>query len=157
MPVSGRRLTRLSSGAALLLGLSALATAGARADGGINQQADDEVRIRVDGGQVFLAQGGGEFRELPLDDGPQACQLKALLGRSAAASGPAGVRLAPMLLAGSGGTGFSWAPARSGAAGAAAGAKHPTRPAGGPPAQTTTPPRPGQRGKAAIERTGTPG
>ena len=115
------RWGRLGGQAALVLGLGALAAAGGRADAGPDQrdagvapsvqgkpEGPREMRIRIDGARIFLSEGGGDFRELALGDEVHAQRLKALLAQNAGATGPKGIRLDQMLLAGAGGEGFHW-------------------------------------------------
>jgi hypothetical protein len=68
----------------------------------------DRAMIRVDGDRVYLSEAGGAFQELRLGDTPEAHALRALLDRE---GGAAGMRLDPMILAGSGGCGYHWTPA----------------------------------------------
>ncbi len=111
------RWLRLPGRAALLLGLGALSTAGARADtpqppsGGVVPGAQDQqpdsasLLLRVEGGRVYLSEADGEFRELPLGDTPEARRLRQLIEDRGAGGD---LRLNPTVLAGGGGAGFYW-------------------------------------------------
>jgi hypothetical protein len=118
IPGSVRRWSRLPSRVALILGVGgAVATAEARADipqirPDVNAAATGlrELAIRIEAERIFLSEAGGEFRELPLGDTPEARRLRQLLEANDAAKGPGGVRLSPLLLAGGGGSGFHWNP-----------------------------------------------
>ena len=95
IPRSLRRWLRLPGRLALILGLGALSTAGARAD--TPDQGDrmalGDVLIWSEGGRIFLSEGARET-ELRLGATPQ----------------PAGVKLDPdprLIMSGGGGAGFS--------------------------------------------------
>jgi hypothetical protein len=111
------RWLRLPSRIALILGMGALSTAGARADAPeigpgatVSPAGRGDLSIRSEGVNIYLSEGGGEFREVPLGDTSEARHLRQLLDRSDVAAGPAGLRLSPTLLAGGGGSGFHWNP-----------------------------------------------
>src|SRR4029077_1653398 len=75
---------RLPGRAALILGLGALSTAGARADTQVSQPAS----VRSDGGKIYLSEGGRET-ELRLGATPQRERLLRLLEEH----GSAGVKI----------------------------------------------------------------
>jgi hypothetical protein len=111
------RWLRLPSRIALILGMGALSTTGARAEAPeigpgatVSPVGRGDLSIRSEGGKIYLSEGSGEFREVPLGDTPEARHLRHLLDRSDVAAGPAGLRLSPTLLAGGGGSGFHWNP-----------------------------------------------
>jgi hypothetical protein len=117
MPRSVGQWLRLPSRIALILGMGALSTTGAQADAPeigpgatVSPAGRGDLLIRSVGGKVFLSEGGGEFRQVPFGDTPEARRLVQLLDRTDAAAGPAGLRLSPTLLAGGGGSGFHWNP-----------------------------------------------
>jgi hypothetical protein len=117
MPRSLRRWLRLPGRVALILGMGALTNASVRADlpetgpgSAVSPIARGDLVIRSEAGKIYLSERGGEFREVPLGDTPEARHLRQLLGRNDAAAGPAGLRLSPTLLAGGGGSGFHWNP-----------------------------------------------
>ena len=101
------RWSRLPRRIALILGLGALSTAGARADtpepGKLTASRD--VVVRSEGGRVFLSEGGRET-ELGLPATPERARLLQLLEDH----GAAGVRLdrdPRLIMSGGGGSGFS--------------------------------------------------
>jgi hypothetical protein len=107
IPRSLGRWLRLPSRVALVLGLGALSTAGARADTPDqgDRMAFGDVLIRSEGGRIFLSEGGQET-ELRLDPTPEREHLLQLLEEK----GPAGVKLDPdprLIMSGGGGAGFS--------------------------------------------------
>lgn len=108
IPRSLRGWLRLPGRAAVLIGLGALSTAGARAD--VSDQdcraASGDVLIRSEGGRIYLSEGGSGFEELRLGDTAEARHLRQLLEEHVA--GPAGLRLNPTILAGGGGSGYHW-------------------------------------------------
>ena len=92
MPRSVGRWLRLPSRIALILGMGAFSTAGARADAPeigpgatVSPAGRGDLSIRSAGGKIYLSEGGGEFREVPLGDTPEARHLRQLLDRSDAA------------------------------------------------------------------------
>jgi hypothetical protein len=101
---------RLPSRVALLLGLGALPTTGLQADAPeqSNPTSFGNVLVRSERGKIYLSEGGGKFQELQLRDSAEARFLKQLLEQNGTATAPAGLRLNPTILAGGGGTGFSW-------------------------------------------------
>jgi hypothetical protein len=157
-----RRLLRLPSRIALLLGLGALAAAGARADSGLGQAGAGiaplslgdgvglgDVLIRTEGGRIYLSEGGGEFQELRLHDLPESRLLTQLLERDGAAQGSTGIRLSPMLLAGSGGNSFNWAPGgKTDQPDKGSAARQNSRDKAGAPAATKPPEQTGLPGKS---------
>ena len=97
---------------ALLLGLGAFSAAGAHADAIPTQGqagSSEDLQIRVQGGELFLSEKGGKFRRVELRDSGESRALMRLLGAKGASS--AGASTQPIILAGSGGAGFHWAPA----------------------------------------------
>jgi len=110
MPFSARRWLRLPSRIALILGMSALTTAGARA--GVPEQDDSnlasigDAHVRSEGGRIFLSEGGRES-ELRLSATPQRDHLLRLLE----GHGPAGIKLnhdPRLIMSSGGGSGFYW-------------------------------------------------
>jgi hypothetical protein len=102
---SVRKRLRLPGRAALMLGLGALSTLGARADAQAGQTVSDDVLIRNDGEKIYLSEGG---RETELRLGPT-LQRERLL-RLLKDHGPAGVKVdrdPRLIMSGGGGTGFS--------------------------------------------------
>jgi hypothetical protein len=95
---------RLPGRVALILGLGALSTAGARADTQAGQKSPGDASVRSDGGKIYLSEGGHET-ELRLGASPQRDRLLRLLGEH----GPAGIQLDPdpRLIMSGGGAGFS--------------------------------------------------
>jgi hypothetical protein len=110
IPRSVRRWLHLPGRVALILGLGALSTAGARADApeGHGRAGVGDVLVRSEGGKIYLSQGGEQFQELRLGDTVEARHLRQLLEQNGAAASPAGLRLNPTILAGGGGSGFYW-------------------------------------------------
>lgn len=113
---SMRKWMCLPSRIALLLGLGALSVAGARADSA-EAQPDaglaagfGDLLVRAEGGRIYLSEGGKGFHEVQMGDTAPARRLRQLLEKDGAVAGPADIRLRPTILAGSGGSGFHWAP-----------------------------------------------
>jgi hypothetical protein len=99
---------RLPGRVALILGLGALPTAGARADA--PDQSDGaafgDALVRTEGGKIYLSEGGREA-ELRLSATPQRDHLLRLLEEH----GAAGVKLDPdprLIMSSGGGSGFYW-------------------------------------------------
>ena len=120
IPRSLRRWLSLPSRMALLLGLGALSAAGAGADAapahpdaGIGLPGPGDLLVRSDAGRIYLAEHGGEFRELTFRDVAQARLLTRLLEQNGGATDPSGIRLSPIILAGSGGQSIHWGAARN--------------------------------------------
>ena len=107
---TARAWLRLPGRLALILGLSALSTAGARADTPEQAQrgAVDDLLIRSESGKIFLSEGGRDFRELKLRDTVEAQRLRQLLEDRNRAEGAAHLRLDPTMMASGGGSGFHW-------------------------------------------------
>jgi len=106
-PRSLRRWLRLPGRVALILGLGALSTAGARADTPETHQraSPGDVLVRCEGGKIYLSEGGRET-ELRLGATPERDRLLRLLEEH----GPDGIKLDPdprLIMSGGGGTGFS--------------------------------------------------
>jgi hypothetical protein len=103
---------RLPSGIALALGLSAFAPAGTQPETrtAVQNSTGGELLIRLERGRLQISENGGPFEELALKDTPEARHLKNLLEQSDAANGSSLVRIGPTILAGGGGSGFSWNP-----------------------------------------------
>jgi hypothetical protein len=143
IPRSVRRWLRLPGQAALILGLGALSTAGARTDTaeGHERTSLGNVFVRSEDGKIYLAEAGKKFQELQLRDTAEARYLRQLIEQNSAAAGPAGVRLSPTILAGGGGSGFYWNPF----------AKTDTTDKAGAPDQAGT-----NEGATTPEKTGTP-
>lgn len=99
----------LPSRIALLLSIGALSATGARADTPVshdNGSAFDDVRVRLEGRNVYVSERDGAFRQL--GDSTETRLLIQLLEGSGATfvAQPLSTKLA-----GSGGAGFHWAPA----------------------------------------------
>lgn len=162
-----RALPHLTGRLALLLGIGALPAAQAsqvpqavpdapKEPG--SARTDAGLAIRLEGGRVQVADGGG-FVEVALSDTAEARLLRVLLAREPAAASPDGIRLDRRLLAGGGGGGAHWSvvppkppaaePASAGTQGAPqnGGAEStgvppaPAPAASAPPAAGTAPPR----------------
>jgi hypothetical protein len=139
IPRSLRRWLRLPGRVALILGLGASSTAGARADtlDQAHRASFDDILIRSEGGKIYLTEGGRES-ELQLTATPQRDHLLRLLEEH----GPGGVKLdrdPRLIMSSGGGSGFYWW-----------GVKKPTTdkaaPAGSaPPPGTPSPSPPDQR------------
>jgi hypothetical protein len=141
--------SRVPGRVALLLGLGALSAAGARADVS-HEPLDDMARqsqtermnvgsmeVRHEAGRLYISGNGAPVEEIGLSDTPQARRLRQLLDQHGV------VRLDRTILAGGGGTGFSWGQSRpvapQGADNPAKSSDH--RPAS--PASTRMPRQPG--------------
>jgi|SRR5215831_3939177 len=103
-----RRWLRLPGRVALVLGLGALSTAGARADTPDQAQrtASGDLLLRSEGGKIYLTEGGQEA-ELRLTATPQRDHLLRLLEEH----GPRGVKLDDdprLIMSSGGGSGFYW-------------------------------------------------
>jgi hypothetical protein len=101
------RWLRLPGRIALILGMGALSTGGARADTPAQSglRASGDVQIRSEGGRIYLSEDGRET-ELGLSATPERDRLLRLLEQH----GPAGVKLARdprLIMSGGGGSGFS--------------------------------------------------
>jgi hypothetical protein len=108
IPRSLRRWLRLPGRVALILGLGALSTAGARADtlDQAHRTSFDDILIRSEGGKIYLTEGGRES-ELQLTATPQRDHLLRLLEEH----GPGGVKLdrdPRLIMSSGGGSGFYW-------------------------------------------------
>lgn len=108
IPRSLRPWLRLPGRVALILGLGALSTAGARADAPDqdHRTASGDVLIRSEGGRIYFSEGGRGFEELRLGNTAEARHLRELVEDHAGGSGA--LRLNPTILAGGGGSGFHW-------------------------------------------------
>ena len=120
---------RLPGPLTVLLGLGAVSTAagpvdaaGMRPDRAAEPKTDtaagSSIEIRAGDGRIYLSERGGAFHELSLRDTPEARRFLGLLEQSG--SGQFAVGAKAMLMAGDGGNGFYWAPARDRNTGAAA-------------------------------------
>src|SRR4051812_10774030 len=108
-----RKWLRLPGRVGLLLGLGALSVTGARANTAAPLPAADPVvsgglSIRSEGGGIYVAENGRDFQEIRLGDTQEARHLAQLLAGREPKSGEAGIKLAPLILAGAGGSGFDW-------------------------------------------------
>jgi hypothetical protein len=114
---SVRKWMCLPSRVALLLGVGALSVAGAHAGpaeappGAGLAAGFGDLLVRAEGGRIYLSEGGKEFHEVEVGDTAPARLLRQLLEKDGAVAGAADIRLRPTILAGSGGSGFHWAPA----------------------------------------------
>jgi hypothetical protein len=109
---SWKEWLRLPSRLALTLGLGAAAVAGARADvpGDHERAGQSDVRIRSEGGKIYLSEWGKET-ELRLGATLERDRLLGLLQDH----GPAGVKLdrdPRLIMSSGGGSGFYWSGAR---------------------------------------------
>ena len=123
-PFSMRNRLRLPSRIALLLGLSALSAAGAKADTAEAQAGHEPARVPQqsvrtfgdlliwsEAGRIYVAESGKEARELPLGDTPESRRLHLLLERQGATAQTPRAVLDRIILVGGGGEGFHWGPA----------------------------------------------
>ena len=138
IPRSLRRWLRLPGRVALILGLGALSTAGARAEtlDQAHRTSFDDILIRSEGGKIYLSEGGRES-ELQLTATPQREHLLRLLE----GHGPGGVKLdrdPRLMMSSGGGSGFYWWGARKTTTDKAA-------PVGSAPTPRTAPSPPDQR------------
>ena len=135
------RWLQLPGRIALVLGMGALSTAGARADAAeqnsLTSLGDSlgDVLIRSEGGRIFLSEGAGET-ELRLGQTPERARLLRLLE----AHGPGGLKLdrdPRLIMSGGGGSGFGfWEPRKS--------ASDKPAPATQDPPKASAPPTPGR-------------
>jgi hypothetical protein len=139
---------RLPSRVALILGLGALPTTGLQADAPAQNdlRSFGDILIRSEGGKIYLSEGGGKFQELQLRDSAEARFLKQLV--QSHSRGSAILRLNPTILAGGGGTGFSWWNTKKSLA------DRPT-PARQDPPKVTAPPSPPDQGSAPRDESPT--
>jgi len=109
MPRSSREGFRVPGRLALILGLSALSAAAARADTPEQAQRGTvgDLLIRSEGEKIFLSEGGRDFRELQLRDTAAARRLRELLEDRNRPEG-AHLRLNSTMMASGGGSGFLW-------------------------------------------------
>jgi len=118
MPSSIRNLLHLPSRIALLLGLSALSVAGAKADPGGNPQPDRtrvpqqsakplaDIAIWMENGRIYLSEAGRPAEELRLGNTVEARALRELLEKEGApATNPHALR-DRIILVGGGGAGL---------------------------------------------------
>jgi hypothetical protein len=97
---------------ALLLGLGALSAGDADAGATATREngtAAEDLRIRVQDGQVYISENGGSYRQLRLGQSTETRALIQLLDADGSITVDA--RSQAIILAGSGGAGFHWAPA----------------------------------------------
>jgi len=109
IPRSLRHWLRLPGRLALILGVGALSTAGARADASdlADRPAFGDLQIRSAAGKIYFSEGGREFQELRLSPTPQRNHLLRLLEEH----GPARVKLdrdPHLLMSSGGGSSFFW-------------------------------------------------
>jgi len=109
IPRSLRHWLRLPGRLALILGVGALSTAGARADASdlADRPAFGDLQIRSEAGKIYFSEGGREFQELRLSPTPQRNHLLRLLEEH----GPARVKLdrdPHLLMSSGGGSSFFW-------------------------------------------------
>jgi hypothetical protein len=136
---------RLPGHVALILGLGALSTAGARTDPAeAHQRAGlGDALIRSEGGKIFLSEGGRET-ELRLSATPQRDRLLWVLEQH----GPAGIKLNAdprLIMSGGGGAGFSLRDITKSVTGEPA-------PASQDPPRASTPRSPPEQGSAPRDR-----
>jgi hypothetical protein len=124
VPFYARKWFGLPSRIALLLGIGAItAAASGQADATpvdrtghltrVPQQSVKtfgELSVWSDGGRIYLAESGGEARELPLGDTAEARHLRQLLESGGAVADAPQVLQHRIILVGGGGNGFHWAP-----------------------------------------------
>jgi len=110
IPRALRRWLRLPGRVALILGLGALSTAGARADTPDQgrQAALGDLLIRSVGGKIYLSESGQEFQPLQLSDTPAARHFRQLVETRMGPRGTVDAQAKSTVLAGGGGSGFSW-------------------------------------------------
>jgi hypothetical protein len=144
-----RNWLRFPGRLALLLGMGALSAAGAQAETSGSEMASSQASglgtmlIRIDAGRIYLAENGSDFRELVLPDNAETAALRQLLESRGAAREATGIRIEPIILAGDGGSGFSWSAAPGEGTGAG-------RTRTGAPAATSHPHRSSGKHKAAT-------
>jgi hypothetical protein len=118
-----RKWLGFSSRIALLLGLGALSTAGAKADTGqtgaghgptrVPQQSAKtfgDLLIWSEGGRIYVAESGKKAQELPLGDTPETRHLRLMLERDGATVDSPRPLRDRIILVGGGGEGFHWHP-----------------------------------------------
>jgi len=114
LPGSIRKWLHFPSRIGLMVGLGALSAAGAQADATAAQDNGNlaqNLRIRLEGGQVYISERGSDFRKLPLGDSAETRQFVQLLKSANSSEVEANSR--EIILAGAGGGGFHWAPANT--------------------------------------------
>jgi len=109
IPRSLRHWLRLPGRLALILGMGALSTAGARGDAPdlADRPAFGDLQIRSAGGKIYFSEGGRGFQELRLSATPQRDHLLRLLEEH----GPARVKFdrdPHLLMSSGGGSSFFW-------------------------------------------------
>jgi hypothetical protein len=125
MPSSIRNLLHLPSRIALLLGLSALSVAGAKADTGGDTQPDRarvpqqsakplaDIAIWVENGSIYLSEAGKPAEELRLGNTAEAELLAQMLNERGATAVTPHVLRDRIILVGGGGDGFHWTAKRT--------------------------------------------
>jgi len=125
MPSSIRNLLHLPSRIALLLGLSALSVAGAKADTGGEPHPDRtrvpqqsarplaDIAIWVENGRIYLSEAGKPAEELRLGDTAEAELLAQMLNDRGATAVTPHVLRDRIILVGGGGDGFHWTAKRT--------------------------------------------
>jgi hypothetical protein len=98
----------------LLLGLGALSVTGSRAEPAAPAPTTPPsptlggLSIRSEGGRIYVAENGKDFREIELADTPETRRLAQMLEEREAGSPGSEIALYFMILAGAGGDGFHW-------------------------------------------------
>jgi hypothetical protein len=120
-----RNLLHLPSRIALLLGLSALSVAGAKADNGGDPQLDRtrvpqqsakplaDIAIWVENGRIYLSEAGKPVEELCLGNTAEAELLAQMLKEKGATAVTPHVLRDRIILVGGGGDGFHWTATRT--------------------------------------------
>jgi hypothetical protein len=110
---------RLPAWAAFMLGLGALSAGTAQADRSPLQPPEttpepsssamaprpDTVSLKIDGGKVYISQGGSRFEELRLGDTAEATHLRRLLQDVRSAGQPVSVPVGSIIVGSGGGSG----------------------------------------------------
>jgi hypothetical protein len=120
-----RNLLHLPSRIALLLGLSALSVAGAKADNGGDPHPDRtrvpqqsarplaDIAIWVENGRIYLSEAGKPVEELRLGNAAEAGLLAQMLNEKGATAVTPHVLHDRIILVGGGGDGFHWTATRA--------------------------------------------
>src|SRR5687768_9243663 len=99
---SSKARFRLPTWGTLVMGVATLFGGEARAKVADLDRLKDEVLIRTEGYQIYVSERGAPFRELVLDDTPEARHLRKLLLEAGAENGPIAVPIGPLIVANGG-------------------------------------------------------